>query len=99
MKNIEILENAKKSGFKISIYPPGGDPKYKVDILRTDNYIIVHAYNKPSNYNMKGNNYKFYHSINTGEYIPIGLLPSGALQETILSKEPFTIKEYNKLIK
>lgn len=40
-----------------------------VDLLLTDKYIIVYGHTKGNHWNISGNHYKYYHDINTGEFI------------------------------
>lgn len=41
-----------------------------VDLLITDRYIIVYGHAKGNHWNVFGNHYKYYHDVNTGEFIP-----------------------------
>lgn len=40
-----------------------------VDILLTDKYIIIYGHTKGNHWNIAGNHYKYYHDINTGEFV------------------------------
>lgn len=41
-----------------------------VDVLQTNSYLIVYSHTRGNHWNISGNHYKYYHDINTGEYIP-----------------------------
>lgn len=43
---------------------------YSVDLLQTEKYLIVYSHSKGNHWNISGNHFKYYHDINTGEYIP-----------------------------
>jgi len=41
-----------------------------IDILLTDKYIVCYSHTKGNHWNISGNHYRYYHDIDTGEFIP-----------------------------
>lgn len=101
---ISLLRNMVQCGnFKrgnIMIDKPGGNVvRYSIDILQTENYLIIHVHSRGSHWNLGGNSYKYYHSILSGLFIPDEKLPLQAWKESIINKSKFTIKNYNECVK
>jgi hypothetical protein len=42
---------------------------YTVDVLQTESYLVMYSHSKGNHYNVFGNHYRYYHDVNTGEYI------------------------------
>lgn len=68
-----------------------------VDLLLTENYFIVYAHTKGNHWNVWGNHYKYFHDINTGEFIPDSHLPISAFKEKTIIKERLVKKVAQKL--
>jgi hypothetical protein len=56
-----------KTSEKVIFSKPGNG--YTVALLLTNNYLIIYSHSKGNNYNVWGNHFKYYHDINTGEFI------------------------------
>lgn len=56
----------------------------QVHVLMTESYIIFYSHTPGNHYNICGNHYKYYHDINTGEFIPEHLCNA---KESIIMKE------------
>lgn len=67
-----------------------------VDILLTDNYIILYSHTRGNHWNIFGNHYKYYHDINTGELIPDNSVQQP--QKTLL-KERLLMADYKEIEK
>lgn len=70
---------------------------YTTDLLLTDNYFVYYQHSKGNYYNVFGNHYKYYHDVNTGEFISEGELPASAFKEKTLIKERVIIADWNSL--
>lgn len=64
---IERLERLAKTANMILISVPRKG--YTVDVLQTEFYLIVYSHSKGNHWNVWGDHYKFYHDVNTGEYL------------------------------
>lgn len=42
-----------------------------VELLITDNYLVCYSHTKGNHWNIGGNHYKYYHDLNTGNYISV----------------------------
>jgi hypothetical protein len=58
---------------------------YSVDLLQTEHYLVMYSHSKGNHWNIFGNHYKYYHDIDTGEFIPDNLVK--------YSSEPYLIKQ------
>lgn len=67
------------------------------DIIITDNYLILYYHTKGTHWNIGGTHYKYYHDINTGEFIPDQKLPVESYKEKVISKERFLVSDYSKI--
>lgn len=67
---------------------------YRVDLLLTENYLIIYTHSKGNHWNISGNHYRYWHDIKTGEFISEGHLPSGYSKERIIAKERFLVADY-----
>lgn len=66
-----------------------------VNLLLTDKYIIVYARTKGNHWNIFGNHSKYYHDINTGEFIPDHNVQK---HETPKLKERLLMPDYNYIL-
>jgi len=98
LKNFETLNNRllrlSKTSDKTIVTKPGGKyTKYTVELIATDNYIIVYSHSRGNSYNISGNHHKYYHDENTGEFLNESLVNN----EPSLYKEKFLLSDFNAI--
>jgi hypothetical protein len=67
----------------------------RVDLLLTENYLIVYSHSKGNHWNICGNHYRYYHSLKTGCFVS----EQEAKNEPTIIKQPFLKADYVKLSK
>jgi hypothetical protein len=72
---------------------------YTTDLLLTENYFVYYVHSKGNHYNVFGNHHKYFHDVNTGEFIPDSQLPASAFAEKTIIKERVIIADWNRLFK
>lgn len=94
---IRRFESKIKTASKFILQKPGGTPpRTMVDLLVTEKYFIVYSHTKGTHWNISGNHHRYFHDINTGEFI-CGDPPFN--KNDVLLKQQITVKDYNRLIK
>lgn len=64
---LEVLTRLASIAKKIILSKPC--KSYTVELLITDNYIIVYSHSKGNNWNICGNHYRYFHDLRTGEFL------------------------------
>lgn len=65
-----------------------------VEVLRTENYLIVYSHTKGNHWNISGNHYYYSHNASTGEFIP----EHECKKEPTLLKSRLLKADYQKLV-
>lgn len=85
-----LIRLAQTSSKVISSKPGTGTT---VEILATENYLVVYSHTKGNHWNICGNHYKYYHDFNTGEFIS----ECDVKNENVLIKERLLMADFKKL--
>lgn len=77
---------------KIIISKPGQGTT--VDLLLSESYICNYSHTKGSHWNLGGNHHKYYHDINTGNYLNSDTVK----QEPVFIKQRLLMADYKKIV-
>lgn len=94
---IDRLSRLAKTASKMLISIP--TKGYTVDVVQGDNYLVVYSHSKGNHWNISGNHYKYYHDVNTGEFLGSdhNVLPEkGKWKERLLKSVAQKIAKINK---
>lgn len=88
---LDILEDMIRQGGKVLLTKPSGQT---VDLLLTDNHLIVYGHTKGNHWNISGNHYKYFHSRESKSFVS-----DNVKQGEVRLKQRLLMPEFKRLSK